>query len=82
MAEFNLEAFVQKYKVHPETVANLQARIDAGARTYDQMGVQEAKQASETGVNAFAGELQLDGTETELTVPSGDTPSKYNTQHF
>ena len=63
---FNLEEYLRKYEVHPETVALLKA-----TPAHELNDVQAAvRRYSLEGGEALAGRVELDGSEREIIVPS------------
>ena len=69
---FNLEEFISKYDVHPETVNFLKAAAASGAKPYYEIGVVAARQYSIERNNQLAGKVEFEGSEKEIFVPSAE----------
>lgn len=74
--DFNIEAFVQKYDVHPETVNFLHAAAASGTKPYYEIGVEAARQFSIERNEKLAGTIDFEGSEEEIIVPSEDVKGK------
>ena len=70
--DFDIEGFVKKYDVHPETVTYLKAAAASGAKPYYEIGVDAARQYSIERNEGLAGKVDLEGSEREIFVPSED----------
>ncbi|KAL5009000.1 hypothetical protein ScPMuIL_014581 [Solemya velum] len=66
----NLGDLKEKYKVHAETLEYVQIRSEANVKPYDELSVEEAREASLKVVQLFAGNIEFDGTVKEFPVPS------------
>ena len=72
--DFNLEEFVQKYDVHPETLGFLKAA--AGVKPYYEIGVAAARQAFIARCEVLGGKIDFEGSEQEIFVPCPDVKGK------
>lgn len=66
----SMDEFMQKYYVHPETLAFIQARVADNVKPYYEIGVHEARKASIAAAEKYTQRIDFNGTETEITVPS------------
>ena len=65
-----MEEFFQKYDVHTETIDYIKGRMEANVQPYYEIGVIEARKASIAASAKFSQQIDFDGTETEISVPS------------
>ncbi|XP_062615056.1 ethyl acetate hydrolase-like isoform X2 [Saccostrea cucullata] len=66
----SFDKFKPKYKIHSETENYFKLRAEAGAKPYDQLTVEEAREGNIANAKRFAGTTEFEGTVKEFTVPS------------
>ncbi|XP_062593606.1 ethyl acetate hydrolase-like isoform X1 [Saccostrea cucullata] len=66
----SFDKFKPKYKIHAETENYFKLRAEAGAKPYDQLTVEEAREGNIANAKRFAGTTEFEGTVKEFTVPS------------
>lgn len=67
---FDFEEFLKTHFVHQETIEFLKSGQQDGVRPYYEIGVEEARKVSEARAAKHGGSVELDGTETEISIPS------------
>ena len=73
---FNLEEYVKKYGAHEETIGFLGASVGASATPYHELDVQSARLFRIKRTDFLAGIVKLEGSETELFIPSSHVRGK------
>lgn len=66
----SFDKFKPKYKIHEETENYFKLRAEAGAKPYDQLTVEEAREGNVANAKRFAGTTEFEGTVKEFTVPT------------
>ena len=66
----SFDKFKPKYKIHEETENYFKLRAEAGAKPYDQLTVEEAREGNIANAKRFAGTTEFEGTVKEFTVPT------------
>ncbi|XP_061173957.1 ethyl acetate hydrolase-like isoform X1 [Saccostrea echinata] len=66
----SFDKFKPKYKIHAETENYFKIRAEVGAKPYDQLTVEEAREGNIANAKRFAGTTEFEGTVKEFTVPS------------
>ncbi|KAL4224206.1 alpha/beta hydrolase fold [Mactra antiquata] len=67
---FDLDHYIETYEVHPETVAFLKSRSTSGARAYEEVGVEEARENALQTAKKYGGHFEFRGKENEIVVPA------------
>ena len=67
---FNLEEYVKKYGAHEETTSFLGASVGVSTTPYNELDVQSARQFRIKRTDVLAGNIILQGSETDLFIPS------------
>ena len=76
---FDIEEFIKKYDVHPETITFLKAAAASGERPCHEIGVKAYRELFDKRNKFMAGETEFEGAEFDLNVPSQDVQVKYKT---
>lgn len=66
----SFDKFKPKYKIHEETENYFKLRAEVGAKPYDQLTVEEAREGNIANAKRFAGTTEFEGTVKEFTVPT------------
>ena len=74
--DFNIDEFIKKHDVHPETIAFLKAAAAYGERPCHEIGVEAYRKLFDKRNKLMAGEAVFKGSEIELTVSSDDVKVK------
>ena len=75
--DFNIDEFIKKHDVHPETIAFLKAVAASGERSCHEIGVEAYRKVFNKRNKLMAGETVFEGSEIEMIVPSDDVKVKY-----
>ncbi|KAL4217790.1 hypothetical protein ACF0H5_022528 [Mactra antiquata] len=67
---FDFEKFVSTYFVHQETIDFYKARSQDNVKPYYEVGVEEARKTSLATALKYSGNVELDGEEKDIVVPS------------
>ena len=74
---FDIEEFIKKYDVHPETITFLKAAAASGERPCHEIGVEAYRELFDKRNKFMAGETEFEGAELDLIVPSQYGKGKY-----
>ena len=67
---FNFGDLANKYKIHSETESFFKARGDEGAQATHELSVEDARAASESAAEKYAGTVEFEGKQMDFLVPS------------
>ena len=76
---FNIDEFIKKHDVHPETIAFLKAAAASGERPCYEIGVDTYRNVFHERNKIMAGTTEFEGSEQELCVPSEHIKGKHST---
>jgi hypothetical protein len=66
----SFDKFKPKYKIHEETESYFKLRAETGAKPYNHLTVEEAREGNIANAKRFAGTTEFEGTVKEISVPS------------
>jgi len=65
---FDLEAFIEKYRPHKETIDYLQNKAKDGAKAYYEVSIEEARLSRIKSSEKYAGNYDLQGEEKDIII--------------
>jgi len=65
-----MEELVRKYYVHPETIYFIRNQLDGNVKPECEIVVLEARKAGNVATKKFSQQIDFNGMETEMIVPS------------